>query len=202
MIKKDLGSFILDKQWQVNNGEIITLFGPSGSGKSLTLKCIAGLIEPENGFIRLGETYLFNKSKNINLTPQERKVGYVPQQYGLFPHMTVGGNVGYGLVSKSKREKKEIIEALLKKVGLQDKTAMFPWQLSGGEKQRVALLRTLSTSPKVLLLDEPFSAVDATMRQRLREEVKEFLHQFFIPVVLVTHDPSDAEFLSTKVIKY
>ncbi|MEW6621866.1 MAG: ATP-binding cassette domain-containing protein [Bacillota bacterium] len=201
-IEKSIGDFTLNKEWQVDKGEIITLFGPSGSGKSITIKAIAGLITPDNGWIELDGTFLFHKKLGINLPPQERHVGYVPQHYALFPHLTVLANIAYGLKTMDKRTWKEVVDSLLESVNLQDKRKAYPHQLSGGEKQRAALIRAMAVKPKVLLLDEPFSAVDALLREKIREEVKEFLSKLNIPVVLVTHDPQDVEALGTTVANY
>ncbi len=201
-IKKEVGGFLLEKKLQVACGEVTTLFGPSGSGKSLTVKCIAGLITPERGSISLNDRSLYSSQKKINIAPRERRVGYVPQQYGLFPHLTVINNIMFALHAKSKQEKILKAKKMLAGVGLHDKADKYPGQLSGGERQRVALLRAMAMDPEVLLLDEPFSAVDIKLREQLRENVAVFLKKLQIPVVLITHDVRDISALQTEVVYY
>ncbi|MEW5785974.1 MAG: ATP-binding cassette domain-containing protein, partial [Bacillota bacterium] len=195
--------FHLEKKWTVEPGEIAALFGPSGSGKSLTIKCIAGLIRPDHGTISQAERVFFDSVKGINLPARQRRVGYVPQQYALFPHLTAGANVAYGIAPGSgRREKALLVEQLLAKVGLREMKNKYPRELSGGEKQRVALARALAVNPCVLLLDEPFSAVDLARRNTMRREIKLFLEHLHIPVVLVTHDLMDIELLCDQIIPY
>ncbi|UNC92656.1 sulfate/molybdate ABC transporter ATP-binding protein [Candidatus Contubernalis alkaliaceticus] len=201
-INKKFGCFKLQKEWSVDKGEVITLLGPSGAGKSLTLKCIAGLIEPELGKITVDDQVLLDTGAGINLSARKRKIGYVPQNYALFPHLSVAANVSFGLQERDRGVRELIIEQLLQSVGLVDLKHKFPGQLSGGEKQRVSLIRAIAAKPRVLLLDEPFTAVDAPMRQILRDEVKDFLRNSNIPVVLVTHDPQDVSHLEAKVCCY
>jgi ABC-type sulfate/molybdate transport systems ATPase subunit len=201
-IKKEVGGFLLEKKLHVACGEVTTLFGPSGSGKSLTVKCIAGLITPERGSISLNNRSLFSSQKKINLPPRERRVGYVPQQYGLFPHLTVINNIMFAIQAKSKQEKMHRAKGMLAEVGLHDQADKYPGELSGGERQRVALLRAMAMDPEVLLLDEPFSAVDSKLREQLRENVTVFLKKLQIPVVLITHDVRDIAALQTEVVHY
>ncbi|RJX25745.1 MAG: ATP-binding cassette domain-containing protein [Dethiobacter sp.] len=201
-IKKKMGNFTLHKQWEVDKGEIVTLFGPSGSGKTLTIKCIAGLLKPDHGIIEIDDKVLFNKEKNINLAPQQRRVGYVPQHFALFPHLSVEANVVFALGNCHGKSKKHVVDNLLESVGLEDKKRKLPCQLSGGEKQRVAIIRAMATEPMILLLDEPFAAVDVPMRNKLREEIKIILRRLNIPVVLVSHDPEDIVTLDSKIVNY
>ena len=202
-IKKEYKDFLLDKEWQVDKGEIISLFGPSGSGKSLTIQAITGLISPDEGFVKIEDQYIFHKQKKISLAVKDREIGYVPQNYGLFPHLKVHQNIAFGMSKKeSKKIRETKIDDLLRKVGLENKKDRYPDQISGGEKQRVAILRALATNPKVLLLDEPFSALDSDIRRVLREEIKAFLKMWNIPVVLVTHDQEDLNALATKIVNY
>ena len=201
-IEKCYDEFNLNKGWQADKGEIVALFGPSGSGKSLTLKAIAGLETPDKGLIKINSRLVFHHQKKINIPARDRSVAYVPQNYGLFPHMTVVDNILFGMNGNSQEPKKKKTMELLQRVGLESKWNRYPGQLSGGEKQRVALLRALANNPKVLLLDEPFSAVDIPAREILRNEIREFLAQWRIPIVLVTHDPGDLNALATRVIEY
>jgi len=201
-IQKKFENFILDKEWEVEKGEVISLFGPSGSGKSISIQSIAGLIDPDGGYIEIDEKLVFHKQKKIYVPPRDRGVGYVPQNYGLFPHMKISENIMFAMREKDKNAKEQRIIELLSRVGLKNKINNYPQQLSGGKKQRIAIIRALANNPKVLLLDEPFSAVDMTVRKMLRKEIKQFFTQWNIPVVLVTHDPEDVEVLATKVVDY
>jgi len=201
-IKIKLEDFILDKEWEVDKGEVISLFGPSGSGKSLTIQSISGLVIPDDGYIEIDGKVVFSSEKKILVPARERKVGYVPQNYGLFPHMRVWKNISFAMDEKEKELRENKVVQLLKSVGIENKKNSYPHQLSGGERQRVAIARALAMNSKVLLLDEPFSAVDILVRKTLRKEIKDFLTQWSIPVVLVTHDPEDVEVLATKVVSY
>jgi len=201
-IKIKLEDFILDKEWEVDKGEVISLFGPSGSGKSLTIQSISGLVIPDDGYIEIDGKVVFSSEKKILVPARERKVGYVPQNYGLFPHMRVWKNISFAMDEKEKEIRANKVVQLLKSVGIENKKNSYPHQLSGGERQRVAIARALAMNSKVLLLDEPFSAVDILVRKTLRKEIKDFLTQWSIPVVLVTHDPEDVEVLATKVVSY
>ena len=201
-IVKRYDDFVLEKEWEVDKGEVIVLFGPSGSGKSLTLLSIAGLAKPDEGFIEIDRHMVFHHSRKINIPARNRCVGYVPQNYGLFPHLRVDENISFGMHKKGMEQKNERVMELLIRVGLENKRNKYPHQLSGGEKQRIALLRALANNPKVLLLDEPFSAVDIPVRKILRNEIREFLIQWKIPIVLVTHDPEDLDMLATKMVQY
>lgn len=201
-IHKELDGFVLDTEWEAEKGEVISLFGPSGSGKSLTIQAIAGLITPDNGYIEIDKELMFHKQKNICVPSKARGVGYVPQNFGLFPHMKIGENIMFGMKDKDSSIKEKKMLELLRRVGLENKRERYPQQLSGGEKQRIAILRAFATNPRVLLLDEPFSAVDIPARKLLRSEVKEFFTQWNIPVVLVTHDPEDVKALATTIINY
>lgn len=201
-IQKRLDNFILDKEWEVNKGEVVSLFGPSGSGKSISIQSVAGLISPDDGYIEIDEKVVFHKEMKICVPSRDRGVGYVPQNYGLFPHMKISENIMFAMKEKDKNIKQKKMIELLSKVGLENKINSYPKQLSGGEKQRIAIVRALANNPKVLLLDEPFSAVDIIVRKVLRQEIKQFFTQLNIPVVLVTHDPEDVDVLATKVVNY
>ncbi len=201
-IKKRFEGFQLDTEWEVKDGEIAVLFGPSGSGKSLSIRSIAGLEKPDQGFIEINQCLVFQSQMEVNVPARERNVGYVPQNYALFPHMTIIENIMFGMKNGHKKNRKGVLLEMLSTVGLKGKQNNYPRQLSGGEKQRAALLRALARNPRVLLLDEPFSAVDIPVRNILRAEIRAFLKEWHIPIVLVTHDPVDLEMMATKVIEY
>ena len=171
---------------------LTVLFGPSGSGKSTTLRCLAGLERPDWGVIRFGDEIWFDAERNIFLPPQQRRIGYLFQDYALFPHLTVEQNIAYGLGElreAARRQRVEEISALLELAGLEDR---YPRQLSGGQQQRVALARTLVCRPRLLLLDEPLSALDAPTREQLRRQLRHWLFELKISALLVTHDRIEA----------
>jgi molybdate transport system ATP-binding protein len=199
LIQKKLWHFNLDIKLQVKN-EILVLWGHSGAGKTTILHCLAGLAKPSSGLIKLNDQVLYSSEDNINLSPRVRNVGYLFQDYALFPHMTVRQNVMYGL--KAKKISKLSIDPveLLDSFGVGHLIDRYPRQLSGGEKQRVALARALAVQPKLLLLDEPFSALDKGTRESLRQEVKKLHSQWQIPFILVTHDEEDASYLGDRFI--
>lgn len=184
-IRKRLGNFHLDVKFAVEN-EMLALLGASGSGKSVTLRCIAGIMTPDEGQIVLDGRTLFDSKKKINLTPRERKVGYLFQQYALFPNMTVRQNVGVGVADKRKRSR--LTDELLRRFQLLEVSEQHPSQLSGGQQQRTALARILATEPKAVLLDEPFAALDSYLKAQLEQELRDTLDAFGGSVVWVTHD--------------
>ena len=171
-------------------GEVFTLIGPSGSGKSTLLRIIAGLDRPASGQVSIDGVEVAGASTFVE--PEHRRVGMVFQDYALFPHLTVAANVGYGLRRAAQLEARERVNDLLGRVGLADRAAAYPHMLSGGERQRVALARALAPAPDVLLLDEPFCSLDASLRAELRADTFRFLRDAGATVVLVTHDPGDA----------
>ncbi len=184
-IKKKFKDFNLDANIE-NNGDYLGILGPSGSGKSMTLKCIAGLETPDEGRIVFNGRVLFDSNKKINIKPQDRNIGYLFQNYALFPNMTTEQNIACGLKisTTDKRIKiKEMIE-LFHLDGLEKK---YPLQLSGGQQQRVALARIFAYEPDVLLLDEPFSALDTHLKEELQTEVFEYLKLYKGDVLIVTH---------------
>jgi len=188
-IKKRLGNFTLGVSFSVSGG-ILGLLGASGCGKSMTLKCIAGIEEPDEGKIVLGDRVLFDSEKGINLPPQKRKVGYLFQNYALFPNMTVEENIAAGAAgSKAEKEKavKEKIEMFYLK-GLEKKR---PFQLSGGQQQRVALARILASEPDIIMLDEPFSALDSNLKWLLEQELMELLAAYPGEVIMVSHNRNE-----------
>jgi len=181
----------------IHDGEILTLLGPSGSGKTTLLRIIAGLIKPDSGSVSIdGNTVV---SGNTFIPPEKRRIGMVFQNFGLFPHMTVEANVGFGLNKLSKSERREDVSTMLSKVGLAGLENRFPHQLSGGQQQRVAVARALVTKPAVLLFDEPFSSLDENLRDSLRKELRQTLKANDVTAVFVTHDKKDALSLSDRI---
>jgi molybdate transport system ATP-binding protein len=200
-IQKKIGNFVLDVSWEIHN-ELAVLFGHSGAGKSLTLQMIAGLMEPDEGRICLDELVLFESATGKRLRPQDRMLGYVFQDLALFPHMTVLQNILYGGHGKSHIEKGVMAVALMRRFRIADVRDRLPTQISGGQKQRVALARALMRRPRALLLDEPFSALDASLRLEMGRLLKEVRQEFNIPIVLITHDLHEACELADRMIVY
>ncbi len=187
-------NFTLKACLNVRDGGVTALLGPSGSGKSTLLRVIAGLDHPQNGLIAYGDEIWFDSQQRINLSPQHRHTGLLFQDYALFSHMNVMANIGYAL-ARSKRA--EIVETWLNRLELMPFAERRPRQLSGGQRQRVALARALAAEPKVVLLDEPLSAVDATLRIQLREQLDIVLSDLRRPVLMVTHDLDDVRYLAS-----
>lgn len=196
-IKKKLKEFTLEIFLETD-GEYLGILGASGSGKSMTFKCIAGIETPDEGKIILNGKVLFDSEKKINLKPQERNVGYLIQNYALFPHMTVEENIGAGLRCPQKEKYSKVAElmGIFNIKGLEKK---YPNQLSGGQQQRVALARALIYNPDVLLLDEPFSALDSYLKDKLQTEILELLKLYKGEVLMVTHDRDEAYRLCEKL---
>lgn len=189
-IYKKIGDFILDVKFSTENNTT-ALFGLSGSGKSLTLKCIAGILTPDSGKIVINNKVVFDSEKNINLSPQKRNVGYLPQSYALFPNMNVKENITCGIKASNKKQKKHLAEDYILKFNLKDLEQLYPHQLSGGQQQRVALARALVTSPEVLLLDEPFSALDKQLKSDIIYSFIADIKSFNSDIVFVTHDKNE-----------
>lgn len=183
-IKKRFEKFRLDVTFETGEG-LTGLLGASGCGKSMTLKCIAGLVTPDEGRIVLNGRVLFDSDKRVNLSPQQRRVGYLFQHYALFPNMTVVQNIAAGVREKEKREEKAA--ALVTAFYLEGQEHKYPRQLSGGQQQRVALARILASEPEALLLDEPFSALDSYLKWQIEMELGDRLALFDGPAVFVTH---------------
>jgi iron(III) transport system ATP-binding protein len=175
---------------EVASGALLAVLGPSGCGKTTLLRTIAGLERPDRGEVRLGDRLL--DGPGVHVAPERRAIGLVPQEGALFPHLDVAGNVGFGLNRLPRRERAERVGALLELVGLAGMERRRPHQLSGGQQQRVALARALAPSPEVVLLDEPFSALDTGLRVAVREEVSATLRARSTTAVLVTHDQVEA----------
>lgn len=184
-IRKRLGNFRLNVQFEAKN-ERLALLGASGCGKSVTLRCIAGILTPDEGRIVLDGTVLYDSTSRIDLPPQKRNVGYLFQQYALFPNMTVRQNISVGVRDRGKR--RAVAEEKLRQFQLEDVAEKKPWQLSGGQQQRTALARILASEPRTVLLDEPFSALDSYLKYQLELELMETLEQFPGTVLWVSHD--------------
>lgn len=188
-VRKRLGSFSLDVSFEVaDSREICALLGPSGCGKSLTLKCIAGVLTPDEGRIVLNDRVLFDSATGVNLPPQRRRVGYLFQQYALFPTMTVEQNIGAGAVGVSREERARRVAEQVRAFHLEGLERLRPAQLSGGQQQRVALARILVGSPELILLDEPFSALDGHLRWEFEMMLSDVLRAFPGGAVFVSHN--------------
>lgn len=197
-----LGQFRLGANLQAGAGEVVALLGPNGSGKSTVLRAIAGLVALDSGRITLGAETLDDPAAGVWVPPEERPVSVVFQNYLLFPHMSIVDNVAFGLraAGMSRKAAREQASGWLDGFGLDGHGSDLPSQVSGGQAQRVALARALVTSPQVLLLDEPLSALDAGTRTSVRRDLRRFLHDFEGVTVLVTHDPIDALALADRVV--
>ncbi len=190
-IKKKLKEYNLDIDFELGK-ECLGILGPSGCGKSMTLKSIAGIVNPDEGIISLitdEKTTYFDSQKKINLKPQKRNIGYLFQNYALFPNMTVEENIAAGLSGK---QNEKIIQDMIKRFHLEGLEKRYPRQLSGGQQQRVALARIVAYGPDVILLDEPFSAMDTFLKEQLRIELINMLENFNGFSILVTHDRDEA----------
>ena len=202
MIKLNNVTFEYDKQTPVlkdfnltvEKGEIVAIQGKSGLGKSTILRLIAGLEKVNNGKIYINDICINDVPTN------KRQVGYVFQNHALFPHLTVGKNIQYGLFNKSSIERKQLVEEVSKKVNIFELLGRYPHEISGGQKQRVAIARSLVTKPKVLLLDEPFTGLDQELKSKIRTDIREILKTFNITTILVTHDIEDAKALGARII--
>src|SRR3990172_755944 len=205
-LKKSFSDFLLDIDFTkpVQPGgvkpsdHLTVLFGPSGTGKSLILNILSGIIPPDDGYIRLNGDELFNRQKGINVPMRKRKIGYVFQEYSLFPHLTVAENITYGINGKADIEKK--LGELLELFRLKEKKEKYPRELSGGQKQRVAIARAIASDPKLLLLDEPLSALDERIREKLQQDLLKLKSILSIPIIYVTHNLQEAFTLADHII--
>lgn len=197
-IKKKLGNFNLSVKFSTDNSTT-ALFGVSGSGKSVTLKCIAGVMTPDSGRIVINDKVVFDSEMGINLPPQKRNVGYLPQNFALFPNMTVKENIMTGFNKHKKREREESALKFIDEFKLTQVENAYPHQLSGGQQQRVALARALATQPDVILLDEPFSALDTTLRKQLELDLQDILENYEYDVMYVSHNSGEVYRICNKV---
>jgi molybdate transport system ATP-binding protein len=207
-IEKKLSSrgrrFSLESRFESTDDHMV-LFGPSGSGKTLTLQAIAGLLRPDRGRVAVNGRVLFDSFSGVDVPTRLRKVGFVFQDYALFPHLSVRENVGFGLkplLRPLPRKHRNKVDSILDLFGLTELADMPPSELSGGQRQRTALARCLVQEPDILLLDEPFSALDQPLRVRMRRELSRILDSFRIPLVMVTHDTDEVECFAKTVIVY
>ena len=197
--RRRLGPFEYDAEFEARN-EIVVLFGHSGAGKSVTLQLIAGLLRPDDGTIAIDGQIVFDSATGTNLPVQARGVGYVVQDLALFPHLTVAENVSFGMAGRLSRPEREArVHELLVRLGLDGFEERKPRTLSGGQQQRVALARALARESRVLLLDEPFSALDDTLRATLRRELLRLREEFGLTVLFVTHDLREAHLLADRL---
>ena len=199
--EKRVGNFHLRPSFEADD-EMVVLLGPSGSGKSLTLRAIAGLLTPDRGRIEVPDGVVFDSEHRVNLTPQRRNVGYVVQNLALFPHLSVAENIGFAIDAWPREERRQRVGELITMLGLDGLEARLPHQISGGQQQRVALGRALAAGPRILLLDEPFTALDAPIRNALRREVARLRRQLGLLALFVTHDLQEAYALADRIAVY
>ena len=194
-----IGAFELRLEWAVEPGKALVLFGPSGAGKTTALRAMAGLQRPVSGRVEINGQAVYDSEAQIWLPAHLRRVGYLTQQYHLFPHFNVAQNVAYGLRDGNSQATMIRIADMLENFELTGLEKRYPWELSGGQQQRVALARALATQPSLLLLDEPFAALDAGLRRAVRQELRAMLTRNPAPVILVTHDREEALSLGDEV---
>ena len=198
-IKKKLDHFFVDVEYEFSQG-VLVIQGESGAGKTTVLNCISGLTLPEEGSISIGDRVIFQSEKGINIPTRARNIGYLFQNYALFPNMSVYQNVTYGIKNKPEYKEKssrgELLryaDYIMETFGIAHLKKKYPNQISGGEKQRVALSRAIVTKPSLLLLDEPFSALDEQTKEIVYQEFASFKKSFQIPTILITHDARESE---------
>ena len=179
-----------DVSFTIADGEIACLLGPSGSGKTTILRCVAGFERPSQGVISSDDEII--TSQKIHLPPAQRNVGMIFQDYALLPHLSVEKNVAFGLHQLSRTQKTKKVQEVLEVVGLEKLAKQYPHQLSGGQQQRVALARAIAPNPRLILMDEPFSNLDVSLRNRLGQEIKQILKHYNITALMVTHDQHEA----------
>lgn len=196
-LKKSFGEFSLNVRFQAEN-EILALLGASGSGKSMTLKCIAGVEQPDEGRVILDGKILFDSERKINLPPQERNVGYLFQNYALFPNMTVEENIASS-IRRARRDRDAVVEKALRTFRLSGLENRYPVQLSGGQQQRVAIARILASEPKILMLDEPFSALDSHLRWQMEQELQNVLQSYPGTTLYVSHNRDEVYRLCKRI---
>lgn len=194
VLKKKTKFFTIEVEFSCPDGETLALIGPSGSGKTTIIRMLAGLERPDEGLIRHGDDVFFDSARKINLSPQKRKLGYVFQDYTLFPHLNLYGNAAFAA------EDLKEVDSLLGFFGLASLRDRRPHEVSGGERQRCAVCQALARNPQLLLLDEPFSALDVVTRSILRGELKKIMEKRTFPVIYVTHDITEALFIGNTVL--
>lgn len=197
-IKKKLAFFDLDISFTLKKG-LLAVQGFSGSGKTTTLDCISGIKTPDSGYIKLNDKYMYNSDEKINIKPKNRHIGYVFQNYALFPNMKVKDNILFGVNKKDKNSIKYAMD-LSERMKIEHLLERYPSDISGGEKQRVAFARALAVKPKILLMDEPFSALDEDLKQKLYQDFLEIKSNEKIPMILITHNNTEAKMLSDEII--
>ena len=195
------GAFSVEAQFSIETG-VLVLFGASGAGKTVTLRAIAGLLRPTRGSVRLAGQALFDWLHGVDVPPEARRIGYVPQDQALFPHLDVLGNVVFGLPRAERKKPGAATLALLDELGLAGLAGARVDSLSGGERQRVALARALAAEPRLLLLDEPLSALDRPSRMSIGRSLREALERRKLPAVLVTHDAGEAAAFGDVFVRY
>jgi molybdate transport system ATP-binding protein len=192
-------NFVLDVALDFNPG-VTVIFGPSGAGKSTLLDCVAGLLKPQRGKITVSGETLVDTDAGIDIRPERRHIGYVFQSLALFPHMTAQENVKYGLASLSLEQQNQRVEEILSAFRIESLRSRKPRELSGGEQQRVALARALVTQPRVLLLDEPMTGLDAELRASITQDILTWNERHKIPILYVTHNHEEAAALGGRVV--
>lgn len=192
--EKVINNFSMD----IEEGEIVALLGNSGSGKSTILRLIAGLETSNSGRMTIGDKVIFDNERNT--PPEKRGVGMIFQDYNLFPHLNVMENISFGINEKNRKKRKNLAHEYIKMVDLEEHMNKFPHECSGGQQQRIAIARALAAKPKVLLLDEPFSNLDETLKRTIRGEIKNILKRFNMSAVLVSHDKEDVDSVADRVI--
>ena len=193
----DNKTILHDVSFSIEEGELACLLGPSGCGKTTILRAISGFQDLQKGEISLGDKCI--SKTNFSLEPEKRNIGMIFQDHALFPHLTIAENIGFGLQKRSKQQKQTAVGVLLELIGLEQYGNKYPHELSGGQQQRVAIARALAPSPKILLMDEPFSNLDADLREKLGYEVRSLLKDQGITAIMVTHDQHDAFALGDKI---
>ncbi len=191
------GEMLLDLNLEIEQGTLVAIYGPSGAGKTSTLKILSGLLQPDSGMLSVNDNLWFDTKQKINLKPQQRNVGYLFQDYALFPNMTVLQNLAFAL---SKKQDRSILQELIEMMELGELQNRKPATLSGGQKQRVALARALVQRPQILLLDEPLSALDRKIRSKLQNYILSIHRKYNLTTILISHDIGEIHKLADKVI--
>ena len=192
--KKRLKYYDLELSFSCPSGKTMVMIGPSGGGKTTVIRMLAGLETPDDGLLRFGEEIWFDSERRVNLKPQKRRLGYVFQDYNLFPHLNLYDNAAFAAVDKKE------VDSLFELFGISHLKKRKPPMVSGGERQRCAICQALARHPRVLLLDEPFSALDVVTRRGLREEIKKLKGRLSCPMIYVTHDINEALFLADEIV--